>query len=228
MSKKNWREWAFLFGMFGAVQFAILTSIAMFFYGGGTIVDPNAPGYTFWANFFSDLGRTRALSGRDNTVSYIMFTITLILGSIFGIISTIAFYYFFTEVKLEKRLSIISTILLVISGILHVGIALTPWDIYYEEHVIFVEISSLTSLIGGFLYVYVIFHNKTFTNKIGYVIIVQLVLGLIWIMILILLRPDPSTTNGLILHCVNQKIGVYVGLVSNFYISYISWKKIKT
>lgn len=227
MSEKNWREWAFLFGMFGAVQMVILTSIAMLFYAGGTAVDPNAPGYTFWANFFSDLGRTRAWSGRDNTVSYIMFTVTSIIWSISGIITAIAIYYFFTEVQLEKRLSIIGSILLVINGILGVAVALTPWDIYFNEHVILVQIASLVSLIGVLLYIYVIFHNKTFPNKIGYAFIVIIVPALIWMMILILLRPDPSTTNGLMLYTVTQKILGYIAFACIFYIGYISWKLVK-
>lgn len=78
MSEKDWREWAFLFGMLGVVQYAILTSIAMFFYAGGTALNPNTSGYTFWANFFSDLGRTRAWSGRNNTISLIIWIITSI------------------------------------------------------------------------------------------------------------------------------------------------------
>jgi len=228
MSEKNWREWAFLFSMFGAVQFFILTSIAMFFYAGGTAVDPDAPGYTFWANFFSDLGRTRAWSGRDNTVSYIMFTITLILVGISGIIYGIAFYYFFTEVQLEKRLSIMGSILLGINGILTVGIALSPWDIYLNQHLIFVQISSFISLIGGILYIYVIFHNKTFPNKIGYAIIVQLVSSILWMVIIILLRPSISTINGLMLYTVSQKIFIYIAFACTFYMGYISWKLVKT
>lgn len=227
MSEKNWREWAFLFQMFGAVQVVILTTIAMFFYAGGTAIDPNAPGYTFWANFFSDLGRTRAWSGRDNTVSYIMFTITWILFWISGIIFTIAFYYFFTEVKLEKVLSMIGSIMLVINGILGVAVALFPWDIYYNEHVTVVQISSLVLLIGLILYIYVIFHNKTFPNKIGYAYIVILVPSLIWMMIIILLRPDPSTANGLMLYTVSQKILGYIAFACIFYMGYISWKLVK-
>ncbi len=228
MSEKNWREWAFLFCMFGAVQVVILTSIAMFFYAGGTRLDPNAPGYTFWANALSELGTTRAWSGRDNTVSYLMYTITWILWGISRIILAIAFYYFFTEVKLEKKLSIIGSIMLVIQGITIVGSALTPADIYYNEHVAFGLIAILVVLIGFTLYIYVIFHNKTFPNKIGYALIVYLVPILINLMISILLRPDTSSANGLMLHVVAQKILFYNLVAWTFYISYISWKLVRT
>ncbi len=228
MTEHNWREWAFLFRMFGAVQVVILTTIAMFFYAGGTRLNPSAPGYTFWANFFSDLGRTRALSGRDNTVSYVIFTITMIFYNISGIIFAIAFYYFFTEVQLEKRLAIIGSILSVIRGILGVAVALTPVDIYTYQHITFVQISSLISLIVAILILYVIFHNKTFPNKIGYAIIVMLVPALIWMMLIIILRPDPSTTNGLMLYTVTQKFLGYIAFACTFYIGYISWKLVKS
>lgn len=227
MSEKNWREWAFLFCMFGAVQVVILTSIAMFFYAGGTRLDPNAPGYTFWGNALSELGTTRAWSGRDNTVSYLMYTITWIISGISRIILAIAFYYFFTEVKLEKKLSIIGSIMLVIQGISMVGEALTPADIYYNEHVAFGLIAILVVLIGLILYIYVIFHNKTFPNKIGYALIVYLVSILIFMMINILLRPDTSTTNGLMIYAMAQKILFYKLVAWTFYISYISWKLVK-
>jgi hypothetical membrane protein len=62
MSEKSWREKAFIFGMIAAITYAILPLIAMVFYAGGTMVDPNAPGYTFWENFFSDLGMTKSYS----------------------------------------------------------------------------------------------------------------------------------------------------------------------
>ena len=97
MSERNWREWAFLLGMFGMVQLVILTSIAMFFYAGGTRLNPSAPGYSFWANWFSDLGRTKGYSGKDNTVSMIIFIIATSVRGISLIITAIALPYFFRE-----------------------------------------------------------------------------------------------------------------------------------
>ena len=62
MNEKNWREKVFMFGMIGMINYVILTLIAMVFYAGGTMINYNAPGYTFWANWFSDLGRTKGYS----------------------------------------------------------------------------------------------------------------------------------------------------------------------
>ena len=107
------------------------------------------------------------------------------------------------------------------------GVALTPWDIYYNEHITLVQISSIVSLIGAIIYLYVVFHNKTFPNKIGYAIIAQLIPVLIWMIILIVLRPDISTTHGLMLYTVTQKILSYIAISLTFYMGYIFWKLVK-
>ena len=57
MDEKTWREKAFLFGMLSPVVYFIFMHVAMLFYAGGTMLNPNAPGYSYWANFYTDLGR---------------------------------------------------------------------------------------------------------------------------------------------------------------------------
>ena len=55
-SMKSWREWVYAAVMVGCIQFVVLTVIAMVFYPGGTHGDPTTKGYSFFRNFFSDLG----------------------------------------------------------------------------------------------------------------------------------------------------------------------------
>ena len=177
MNLKNWRELFFILCMISTIQWFILTSVAMFFYTGGTRVDPGAPGYSFWANFFSDLGRTKSHSGKDNTISYILFTITFSVGGICTILFAIAFPYFFTEIKIERQLSIIGSFFIVIMGIVTIGIAFAPWDIYVEEHDLLAFIEGLTSSIGRMLYIYVIFHNKKYPNRYAFTYIIALAIS---------------------------------------------------
>ena len=229
MNEKNWREKAFIFGMIGAILFIIFTSIAMLFYAGGTWVDPNAPGYSFWLNFFSDLGRTKAWSGKDNTVSMIIFIITMSMLAISTIISAIATPYFFRENSLEKWLSIIGTFFLIIYGILNVGIAFTPWDIYYDEHMALVLISGYPSLIGGILYIIVVFHNEEFPNRYAYTWIVLLAVGFISSVIGNLYGVwPPRTTAELMLPTAKQNIVTYISLACGFYLNYVLWEQIKS
>jgi hypothetical protein len=62
----------FLFVIFSGIQFVVLTSIAMIFYSGE---------YIFFMNPFSSLGATE-ISGNPNTISFILFTITLTIFAI--------------------------------------------------------------------------------------------------------------------------------------------------
>jgi hypothetical protein len=229
MNEKNWREKAFIFGMIGTIIFVILSLIAMLFYAGGTWVDHDAPGYTFWANFFSDLGRTKAFSGKDNTVSMIIFIIALSVLGISIIITAIVVPFIFRENSMEKWLSIIGTFFLIIYGILTVGLALTPWDIYYDEHRAFVNIWGNIILIGGILYIIVAFHNEEFPNRYAYTWIVIIAAGVITSVIWNLYGVwPPTTTEELMLFTVGQKIVTYISLAGVFYTNYVLWEQIKS
>ncbi len=230
MNDKNWREWAFIFEMIGIIQYVILTFIAMLFYAGGTSVDPSAPGYSFWANFFSDLGRTKAHSGKDNSISFVIFFIILSIRGISLIIFALAFPYFFRENSLEKNLSYLGSFFLVITGILVIGIAFTPWDIYFYAHVFFVWMSGWTGLIALILYIIVVFHNINYPNKNTFPWIIVIVVGVISSMVLNSIAvpfTSISTTEELMVYTVNQKITGYIGMVCSFLVSYGAWKQIK-
>ena len=228
MKDKNWREWAFIFEMVGIIQFVILTFIAMLFYTGGTLVDPSAPGYSFWANWFSDLGRTKAHSGKDNTISCVIFIITMSVRGISLIIFAIAFPYFFRDNSTEKILSNLGSFFNIISGILLIGSAFTPWDIYFLAHFFFGWMRGWTGLIALILYIIVIFHNSKYPNKNSVPWIVIIVVGFISSIILNQIAVpfnNISTTEELMVYTVNQKVTGYVGMVCSFLVSYGAWKQ---
>ena len=229
MSEQNWREKAFIFGMIGTITYVILPLIAMVFYAGGTMINPKAPGYTFWANTFSDLGRTKGYSGKDNTVSMIIFIIALSVLGISLIITAIALPYFFRENSLEKWLSIIGTFFLIIFGILFVGFAFTPWDIYFNEHIAVGQLSAYMVYIGGILYIIVAFHNAEFPNRYAYTWIVILAVRVISLVILNIYGVwPPRTTEELMLFTVGQKITTYIDMACFFYLNYVLWEQIKS
>jgi len=105
--RKNWIIFASLFIIFGPVQYIILTAVAMLFYAGGTLINPFSPGYYFWGNFFSDLGRIIALSGAPNNISFVIFTITALILSI----SFIPFAFTITSFfKSDRKLYLIARV----------------------------------------------------------------------------------------------------------------------
>jgi hypothetical protein len=63
--------------MYAAMQFVVLTAIAMWIYPGGTLRTPSTTAYSFTGNFFSDLGATRTWSGAPNHTGSILFGIAL-------------------------------------------------------------------------------------------------------------------------------------------------------
>jgi hypothetical membrane protein len=79
---QNWRQWMFLLTMIGCVQFVVLTTAAMWLYPGGTYDDPTTTGYSFFENYFSDLGLTKTPSGESNRISSLLFATALALAGI--------------------------------------------------------------------------------------------------------------------------------------------------
>ena len=143
ITKNIQRNLTCFLSILGSLQFVLLTTIAMYFYKGGTYIDPTPVGYIFWQNYFSDLGRTVAHSGIPNMTSFILFTVTLSLWGITQIPFYITFPTLFKSYSNLRKVSICGSSLGIISGISYVGIAFTPSDITGSLHDLFVVIGNL-------------------------------------------------------------------------------------
>ena len=67
--------------LYASAQFVVLTVAAMLAYPGGNAQDPRAAGYSFFENFFSDLGQTWVRYGNlrtPNPVSFPLFVVALV------------------------------------------------------------------------------------------------------------------------------------------------------
>ena len=129
---KNWRRTGAIIGSIGCTEFVLFSTIAMFFYGGGTSWDKSAEGYTFWHNVLSDLGRTISYSGVPNTVSSPMFNVAL---SFFGI-CIIVIYLSMGKIYLRPYWLMLTIIIGgIISGTGIIIIGLAPDDILSLIHI---------------------------------------------------------------------------------------------
>ncbi|MHA2218280.1 MAG: hypothetical protein ACXACY_20295, partial [Candidatus Hodarchaeales archaeon] len=148
MNKLNWRNVAFLFTIFGCFQFVLLSSLAMFLYGGGTRINPNSLGYTFFLNFFSDLGRTQSF-GNPNTGSAILFFTALIVANI-----AFAVYFFaipgIINTEKPRQLKTIS-FLGILNAALFSCVALTPANLFPVLHDLIVLLTFILSFIVSIL-----------------------------------------------------------------------------
>jgi hypothetical membrane protein len=216
MSTRNWRQYVFLATIVGCIQFVLLTFIAMLFYPGGTHDEPNAKGYSFFNNFFSDLGLTVSPSGETNTVSFILFILSLTLAGLAIIL------FFITSTDLFKNTpgrtpSLLGSIVGVFSGLSYIGIAFTPADLYLEWHGNFVLLAFSSFLLVVILYTIAIYLNKGYPNRYAYVYLVFAVLLAIYLWLLF------AGPNDIRIQATGQKAIVYAEIICMFIQAYGAW-----
>ena len=208
MNLKNWKLFGFKLMIFGSIQFVVLTFIAMLFYPGGTHNNSNSKGYSFFQNFFSDLGLTIAFSGKANIVSYVLFTITLTILGVSIIFYFSAMPFFFKDKNFESYLSIIGSLIAIITGISLIGIAFTPYDIYFSVHVFFGRIMLISLFLASLIYSLIIFLNIEYPKKYALTFFTLSIIVGIYILV-VRIRSDISTTEALVLQVTFQKILFY-------------------
>jgi hypothetical protein len=148
MIKNSYFKLSGYVGLFGPIQFIVLSTVAMFYYGGGTAWNHDALGYTFWQNFLSDLGRTVSYSKVENTISSPLFNLSL---GLFGL--SIVMLHTSSLRLFRSKLGYPISIMGMISGVGMVVIALAPDDLSSGLHMLGVWIWALTLLFASVLIV---------------------------------------------------------------------------
>jgi hypothetical protein len=138
----------------GSVQYIILTTIAMFFYPGGSNSDPKGgpytAGYTFFENYFSDLGREIAINGISNMIASKLYLIaTLVYG-----LSLIPFFLTipqeFSDDSHGKKYVKQASIFGIIAGLGTILYAIAPLDTmgaFHSVGVVFGYIGTFTAIL---------------------------------------------------------------------------------
>ena len=174
MDFKNWRQLAFLLCIMGCVDYVILTAIAMFFYGGGSEVNPNSQGFSLFENYFGDLILATSHSGNDNTISRILASTGSILFSIFLIPALIASFHFFSKTSktLEKKFGVLGISFGVLFALDFIALILFYYNFYLA---LFLYIFLLLSWIFYLIAFYV---NKELPRKFTYLLLITLIIYL--------------------------------------------------
>lgn len=125
-----WR-WGNAVSAVGVLQFAVCLAAAMLVYPGGTPLESNAPGYSFFGNYLSDLGRSVAWSGVPNPLGSILFNTSLmVLG-----LATIPFFLFLPLHVPDRAPALwCAAGFGLLSSLGLIGVGLTPYDKYLNEH----------------------------------------------------------------------------------------------
>ncbi|NVM35244.1 MAG: hypothetical protein HWN81_06590 [Candidatus Lokiarchaeota archaeon] len=226
MNIKNWKKYAFFSNMIGCFQFILLTFIGMLFYAGGTSLDPTRPGYSFFQNFFSEIGLTVAHSGESNIIAFIFFSLAFFIVGITLMPSFIAFPFFFKDTKIEKWLTITGSALGLFTSFCFTGITFAPADINIAAHAWFVQMGFTSGFVVSLLYSAAIFLNKTYPKKYAYNFMVFTVFLLLYLL-LMFMGPSRETIEGLTIQATAQKIILYTFAICLFIHGYGAWKQEK-
>lgn len=215
MTRSSSRRKAFSWVAAGCVQFVILTLVAMLFYPGGTTTDPTTRGYSFFTNFFSELGLTRAHSGGPNTISFILFFVALTLAGAGLALFFVVFRSFFVQSRTGKVLSAIGTLFGVISGICFIGVAWAPANLQLVLHGQFVMWAFEAFPVAVILYAIVILLHKSYPKRFA---VVFLAFAALLVLYLVLLMHGPAfgTPRGVMIQATGQKVIVYASIITIF------------
>jgi len=218
----NWKKWAYILNMVGCAQFILFTFIGMLLYTGGTYNDPTIPGYSFFLNFFSDIGRTVSHSGESNFVAFVFFSMAFFFVGILLIPSFLAFPNFFDKGSTEQWISRGGSILGIFSAFCFSGITFAPSDVNSAVHTFFVYAGFLVGSFASLLYLISIFLDKTYPKKYGYNFMVFSVILALYL-VLLFAGPSIETTSGLIIQVTGQKIVLYTFAICLFIHGYGAW-----
>ena len=207
------RDQIFSFAATGCVLFVLLTAVAMLFYPGGTASDPTTRGYSFFMNFFSDLGRTQARNGQPNPVAAPLFFSALTLAGAALIAFFIAFAQFFTRAGLERALARIGSLAGILAGIYFIGVALTPANLNSPRHDQFVYGAFEAFTVATIFYFAAMARTQNYPKRFAVVFGVFALLLLLYLGLLFF-GPNLDSSEGVLIQATGQKIIVCASIVS--------------
>jgi hypothetical protein len=216
--EQRWEAWGkrpFQFTTFACIQFVVLSAIAMLVYSGGTVADPNSRGYSFFDNFFSDLGLTISRSGAPNTPSMALFITALTLAGLGLVVFFVAAPQFFWRERVLRVLSLLGSAFGVLSGLCFIGVAWTPANLMAGPHGQVTLWAFQTFLVVVVFYDLAIVLNPRFANVYALVYFLFAVFLGAYIA-LMMFGPRADTARGAMIQATGQKLIVYAAIACMF------------
>lgn len=210
------RQRPFWLAIAACVQFVVLTAVAMLVYPGGTVTDPEAQGYRFFQNFFSDLGRTQTPLGAPNTAAAILFFVALTLAGLGLALFFVILPRLFAQRRPARVASWLGSTAGVISGLAYVGIACTPANVALAAHGMFVQVAFMAFLVAVLFYIPAILLRPDYPKRyaVGMTVFALLLAAYVW---LLFSGPRPGSAQGLVIQATGQKVIVYAAIVTTFF-----------
>jgi hypothetical protein len=214
-SRWSWGRRAFRFTRWACAQFVVLTALAMVVFPGGSRADPTSRRYSFFHNFFSELGLTVTRSGAPNTVCLILFVTALTLAGLGLVVFFVFAPRFFWRAPLPRLLSLAGSLFGVASGLSYIGIAWNPADVSPSWHGKFTLWAFQAFLVTAGLYALATLMMQGYPKvyAVVYIAFAALLAGYVWLM---LHGPGMDTPRGVMIQATGQKLIVYAAVVCVF------------
>ncbi len=208
--------------IYGTLAVIIFFILAIIFYAGGSYNNPSAQGYTFFGNFFSDLGMLKSDNGQNNLKSQIFFILAIFTASFVQIKVFVSLKNQLAKTH-RQNLAGFAYKLAAISSIIFLGIAIFPADRLDTLH----DWSMLLSFIGIMISLIIFgwqlikFDLTLKFNGWSFLLTAGTILILLIIAITENLAPTPNRT---LTHIIMQKITV-IDLLATIFIYGIGLQK---
>lgn len=189
-----------------------MTLLAMLFYPGGTYTDPYTQGYSFFENFFSELGLLHTHLGGEKLLSLALFAPALVMAGIGLILFFLAFLQFFHKNKVEHNLSSLGSALGILSGLCFIGVVV-PADVHMGIHKGSVMWAFRLFPAAILCYLPLLFKDKKFHRRYGWTLVAFFLLLVIYLLLLEL-GPGITTYAGMLIQAVGQKVIVYASILT--------------
>lgn len=134
MTGMAWRGRLFTAAALACLAFVALTSAAIVSYPGGTYLDPATRGFSFFNNFFSDLGRTQTRLGGPQDLTRGLFTAALLAVSAGMAAFFAALAGLVRTAPWSRFLSRAGSLCGILAGACFAGVALVPSDVDLALH----------------------------------------------------------------------------------------------
>tara|TARA_B100000029_G_C17541444_1_gene946873 strand:+ start:822 stop:1544 length:723 start_codon:yes stop_codon:yes gene_type:complete len=208
------------FPFYGLAIFFLCNIIGMYFYAGGSILNPENPGYDFFRNYLSQLGRVRGINGENNLISFRIWTSGMATTGLIFIIYYISLPSFFEM----KKTAILGSLFGIISCVCFVLTGITPGDVilnlsHYSDpslsintiyvhnlHKFFANNIFYFGLLSALIYSYVVYSSDKINTIYGMGYYLFSIIIFLYVLIL-MYGPSPfSSESALIFQVTAQKI----------------------
>ena len=185
------------------LAFVVLSAAAMLAYPGDA-----TPGYSFLNDFFSDLGTTRTRGNLPNLVSMALF-VAAVTGAGIGIP---LFFFGFARFLEGSHLARLGRWFGLAAGLAFIGVAATPWNLFLEPHMAFMQWAFVAFLAASLLHSLAIWRDPRLPR--GFVgAFAAFALALASYYALMRFGPSTHTPDGREIQVAGQKVIVYLMVV---------------